>query len=178
MTLTAPAAHLAVIVLLAVLALRMFAAAEKKGRGGLRWMLLFFGLWLGTLGLAACGARWAFLRHDQTLPGFWKVYGPAVGGAFAAVLALRWVLAKRPALSPRHAAPPVHGEPRPTPPLPPTPPRPPAPPPAPVLFKFACPHCGQRLAVTTAEVGTSANCPNCDTHLEVPAPPAEIVGGG
>ena len=45
-------AHLAVIVLLAVLALRMFAAAEEKGRSGLRWMLLFFGLWISTLGLA------------------------------------------------------------------------------------------------------------------------------
>ena len=165
-------AHLVVIALLAVLALRMFTAAEKKERSGLRWMLLFFGLWISTLGLAAHAARWAFERHDHTIPGFWIVYGPAVGSAFAAVLALRWVLAKRPALSPHDTAPPLRDEPRPTPPLPPTPP------PAPVPFKFACPHCGQRLAVTTAEVGASANCPNCDTLLEVPAPPAEIVGGG
>ena len=85
-------AHLAVIGLLAVLALRMFSAAEKKGRGGLRWMLAFFGLWLGTLGGAAFGARWAFARHDHAPPGFWKVYGPAVGCAFAAVLVLRWLL--------------------------------------------------------------------------------------
>ena len=92
-------AHLAVIGLLAVLALRMFAAAEKKGRGGRRWMLAFFGLWLGTLGGAAFGARWAFARHDHAPPGFWKVYGPAVGCAFLAVLALRWVLAKKHALS-------------------------------------------------------------------------------
>ena len=182
-------AHLAVIAVLAVLALRMFAAAEKKERSGLRWMLLFFGLWISTLGLAAHAARWAFERHYHTIPGFWIVYGPAVGCAFVAVLVLRWVLAKRPALSAPDTAPPARDEPRPIPPLlptpppqpapvrPPTPPPQPAPPPAPVPFKFACPHCGQRLAVTTADIGTSANCPNCDALLEVPAPPAEIAGG-
>ena len=177
-------AHLAVTVLLAVLALRMAAAAEKKGRGLLRWMIAFFGLWLGTFGLVACAVWWTYERHNHIRPGFWLVYGPAVGSAFAAVLALRWVLAKRPALSAPDAAPPARDEPRPTPPLPstpqpqptparlPTPPLPPAPPPEPVPFKFACPHCGQRLAVTTAEVGTTANCPNCDTLLEVPEPTA------
>ena len=187
---TALPAHLVVIALLAVFALRMFAAAEEKGRSGLRWMLLFFGLWLGTLGLAACGARWAFDRHYHTLPGFWIVYGPAVGCAFAVVLALRWVLSKRSALSASDIAEPARTEPRPTPPLLPTPRPPPAPmrlptpppqptpPPEPAVFKFACPHCGQRLAVTTAEVGTTANCPNCETLLEVPAPPDAAVGGG
>lgn len=198
---TALPAHLVVITLLAALALRMFAAAEEKGRGGLRWMLLFFGLWLGTLGLAAYGARWAFLRHDHTLPGFWKVYGPAVGSAFAAVLALRWVLAKRPALSAPDTAGTTRDKPRAAPPLPPTPQPQPAPPllptpqphpsparlptphpqpasqPVPAVFKFACPHCGQRLAVTTADVGTAANCPNCEALLEVPAPPSESVSG-
>ena len=183
-------AHLTVVALLAVLALWVFAVAEKKGRGGLRWMLAFFGLWLGTLGLAAYGARWAFTRHDHTPPGFWKVYGPAVACAFLAVLALRGLLAKKPAPSTTETAEPTHAEPRPTPPLPPTPlPQPPParlptpppqpPPPAePAVFKFACPHCGQRLAVTTADVGTTANCPNCDALLEVPAPPAELASGG
>ena len=187
---TALPAHLVVIALLAVLALRMFAAAEGKGRSGCRWMLLFFGLWIGTLGLAAFGARWAFERHYHTLPGFWIVYGPAVGCAFATVLALRWILSKRPALSAPETAEPARTEPRPTPALLPTPrpqpapvllptPQPqPAPQPEPALFKFACPHCGQRLAVTTAEVGTAADCPNCGTPLVVPAPPAESVGGG
>ena len=178
-------AHLAVIALLAWLALRMLAAAGKKGRSGLRWLLLFFSLWLGTLGLAAFGARFGYERHFHTRPGFWPVYGPAVACAFAAVLALRWVLAKRPALStpqvkPEDAAP-TRAAPHPTPPLRPTPlPQPPllptplpqpTPVAAPVTFKFACPHCGQRLAVTTAEVGTVANCPNCETPIEVPAPP-------
>ena len=177
-------AHLAVIALLAWLALRMLAAAGEKGRSGLCWLLLFFTLWLGTLGLAALGACFGYERHFHTRPGFWIVYGPAVACAFAAVLALRWVLAKRPALSTSDAKP-ARTEPRPTPPLPPTPlPQPapvrdeppptplpqPAPPAEPVVFKFACPHCGQRLAVTTAEVGTVANCPNCETPIEVPAP--------
>ena len=202
MTLQALPVHIVVIALLAVLALGMFAAAEKKGRSGLRWMLLFFGLWLGMLGLAAYGARWGFVRHYHTLPGFLIVYGPAVGGAFSAVLALRWLLSKKPALSEPKAAAPARTEPRPTPallptPIPqpapallptpqqqpspahfPTPPPQPAPPPEPAVFKFACPHCGQRLAVTTAEVGTTANCPNCETPLEVPAPPDAAVGGG
>ena len=181
-------AHLAVSALLAWLALRMFAAAEKKGRSGLRWLLLFFALWLGTLGLAAYGARFGYERHFHTRPGFWIVYGVAVACAFAAVLALRWLLAKKPALSTREdPAPverplpptplpqpaPVRDEPRPTPPLPSAPPPPPAPPAEPVVFKFACPHCGQRLAVTTAEVGTVADCPNCATPIEVPAPPLD-----
>ena len=184
-------AHLAVIALLAWLALRMLAAAEKKGRSGLRWLFLFFTLWLGTLGLAAFGARFGYERHFHPRPGFWPVYGPAVACAFGTVLALRWVLAKKPALSTSETAAPKRTEPRPTPPLPPTPlpqpspvrdePRPtpplaptplpqPAPPAEPAVFKFACPHCGQRLAVTTAEVGTVANCPNCETPIEVPAP--------
>ena len=111
-------AHFAVVALLAVVALWVFAAAVKKGRGGPRWMLAFFGLWLGTLGLAAYGARWAFTRHDHTPPGFWKVYGPAVACAFLAVLALRWLLAKRPALSAAETAEPAHAEPRPAPPHP------------------------------------------------------------
>ena len=177
MTLTALPAHLAVIALLAVLALGMFAAAEKKGRGGVRWMLLFFGLWLGTLGLAAFGARWAFEQYYHTFPGFWIIYGPAVVCAFAIVLALRWILSKRPALSAPDTAEPARTEPRPAPALLPTPPPQPAPPPEPAVFKFACPHCGQRLAVTTAEVGTTANCPNCEALIEVPAPPAASVGG-
>ena len=177
-TATALPAHLVVIALLAVLALRTFAAAEGKGRSGFRWMLLFFGLWLGTLGLAAFGARWAFERHYHMLPGFWFVYGPAVASAFAVVLALRWVLSKRPALSTSETTEPARAEPRPAPAFLPTPTPQPAPPPAPTPFKFACPHCGQRLAVTTAEVGTAANCPNCETLIEVPAPPSEAVGGG
>ena len=179
-------AHLIVIALLAVLALGMFAAAEKRERSGLRWMLAFFGLWLGTLGLAAFGARWAFERHYHTPPGFWIIYGPAVTSAFAVVLALRWILSKKPPLSTYETAEPARDEPRPEPtprpqPAPaflPTPPPQPAPPPDPTLFKFACPHCGQRLAVTTAEVGSVANCPNCETLLEVPAPPSAAVGGG
>ncbi len=188
MTLQALPAHLVVIALLAVLALGMFAAAEKKGRSGLRWMLFFFGLWLGTLGLAASGTRWGFVRYYHTLPGFWIVYGPAVGCAFAAVLALRWMLSKLRALSAPARTESARTEPHPTPPLLPTPrpqpapallptPQPqPAPPPEPAVFKFACPHCGQRLAVTTAEVGTTANCPNCETLIEVPAPPNDIPG--
>ena len=166
-------AHLAVSALLAWLALRMFAAAEKKGRSGLRWLLLFFALWLGTLGLAAYGARFGHERHFHTRPGFWIVYGVAVACAFAAVLALRWLLAKKSALSSSEDPAPVRDGPRPTPPLPSAPPPPPAPPAEPVVFKFACPHCGQRLAVTTAEVGTVADCPNCATPIEVPAPPLD-----
>ena len=187
---TALPAHLVVIALLAALALRMFATAEEKGRGGLRWMLLFFTLWLGTLGLAAYGARWAFERHYHTLPGFWVLYGPAVACAFAVALALRWILAKRPALSAPETTAPEHTKPSPAPallptprpqpaPVPlPTPPPEPIPPSEPTPFKFACPHCGQRLAVTTAEVGTAADCPNCGTPLVVPAPPAESVSSG
>ncbi len=175
-------AHLAVVALLAWLALRLLAAADEKGRSGLRWLLLFFALWLGTLGLAAGAARFGYERHFHTRPGFWIVWGVAVASAFAAVLALRWVLAKKSALPTPDTAP---AEPRPLPPTPlpqpapvrdeprPTPPLAPAPPAAPAVFKFACPHCGQRLAVTTAEVGTVADCPNCQTPIEVPAPPLD-----
>ena len=187
-------AHLAVIALLAWLALRLFAAAEKKSRSGRRWLLFFFVLWLGTLGLTACAARFGYERHFHTRPGFWLVYAVAVACAFAAALALRWVLAKKPALStgetaapaerplpptplPQPAPAPVRDEPRLTPPLPPAPRPEPAPPAEPVVFKFACPHCGQRLAVTTAEVGTVADCPNCATPLEVPTPPLDNPQG-
>ena len=182
-------AHLAVIVVLAVMALRMFSAAERKGRSGLRWMLLFFGLWLGSLALAAYGARWAFERHYHTPPRFWFIYAPAVVCAFAVVLVLHRILSKRRPLSAPETAGLARTGPRPTPallPTPqpqpsparlPTPPPQPAPPTEPAVFKFACPHCGQRLAVTTDDVGTAANCPNCEALLEVPAPPDTSVGG-
>ena len=35
--------------------------------------------------------------------------------------------------------------------------------------KIECPHCGQRIGVSTAELGQSAPCPNCKVTLDVPA---------
>lgn len=37
-------------------------------------------------------------------------------------------------------------------------------------FKFSCPSCGQHIAVTGADVGTSANCPSCNAALTIPPP--------
>ncbi len=175
MTLASLPAHLVVIALLAALALRMLAVAERKGRGALPWTLALFGAWLGVLGLAALGARFAYEQHYHALPGFWAVYGPAVACAFLAALSVFGVLLKKPALTAPVAAPDIPTE------LPPAPsslpqptPLPEPPPPAAITtFKFACLHCGQRLAVTTADIGTTANCPNCEALLEVPGPPAE-----
>jgi hypothetical protein len=39
-------------------------------------------------------------------------------------------------------------------------------------FKFACPGCGQRIAVTDEYVGRHVNCPACQAAIVVPANPA------
>jgi len=37
-----------------------------------------------------------------------------------------------------------------------------------MTFKFACPHCGQRIVATSAESGKDAPCPECTRSLWVP----------
>lgn len=37
------------------------------------------------------------------------------------------------------------------------------------VFKFPCPHCGQRIAVTAADSGSTSHCPSCHATLVVPA---------
>jgi len=189
---TNPAYLLAIFVattLLALLALRLTRQAEAAGRSGARWVAAFLGTWLGVLAAAACGVRWGYERRFQASPDSWMVFVPAAVLAFAAALALGWRL---PRLSGRKT--PAHKPtepfaPPPTSPLPQPGPTPISTSPAPsptseaqesflpetptvTTFKFACPHCGQRLAVTTADVGTAAECPNCAAPLTVPSPQA------
>lgn len=173
------AALLAVTVGLAILALRLLRLAEENRRSVLPTMAALLGTWLGVLALAALGTRAAYERHYHVVPGFWTVFGPAVGLAFAAALAVSWRLSRRP----RRVAQQASG-PQDSPPAAPaaktheTPPLPPAPrPPVVTTFKFACPHCGQRLAVTTADIGTTANCPNCAAPIQVPAPSPALEPG-
>ena len=40
-----------------------------------------------------------------------------------------------------------------------------------MTFKFACPHCGQRIAAALEDVGTAGGCPACRRDFVVPAPP-------
>jgi hypothetical protein len=42
-------------------------------------------------------------------------------------------------------------------------------------FKFACPHCGQRISATPEDVGTAGGCPSCQQEFTVPSPPAPVV---
>ena len=37
-------------------------------------------------------------------------------------------------------------------------------------FKFACPHCGQRIGAAMEDVGTLGGCPSCQQKFVVPAP--------
>jgi len=37
-------------------------------------------------------------------------------------------------------------------------------------FKFACPHCGQRIGANEADVGTVGGCPSCQQKFVVPSP--------
>lgn len=46
-------------------------------------------------------------------------------------------------------------------------------------IRFSCPHCSQKLSVSTRKAGTSAKCPRCQKELTVPAPAiaAQVSGG-
>lgn len=45
-------------------------------------------------------------------------------------------------------------------------------------IRFPCPHCSQKLSVSTRKAGKSANCPRCKKELTVPAAePAGQTGG-
>jgi hypothetical protein len=38
-------------------------------------------------------------------------------------------------------------------------------------FKFACPHCGQRIGAALEDVGTLGGCPSCQRQFVVPEAP-------
>jgi hypothetical protein len=40
-------------------------------------------------------------------------------------------------------------------------------------IRFACPHCHQRLSVSTRKAGLVADCPRCRASLTIPQPPPE-----
>lgn len=168
-------AILVVTAALAGLALWLLRRVENVGRSGPRCLVAFLATWLAALVLGAVGARFGYERQYHALPGFWAVYLPAVALAFGAALPLAWWLGRSPKTK---AAPPRKTQTQSAP-----PPEPDevsaaevaadfSPPPESeiTVFKFACPHCGQRLAVTMDEVGNAANCPNCAILLEVPSP--------
>ena len=43
---------------------------------------------------------------------------------------------------------------------------------------FSCPHCTQKLSVSTRKAGRPANCPRCKKELTVPAPEPATAGQG
>ncbi|MEO6739116.1 MAG: hypothetical protein ABIP20_02625 [Chthoniobacteraceae bacterium] len=51
-------------------------------------------------------------------------------------------------------------------------PKPPAPNPLMTVFKFECPHCGQRIAAHPDEAGSAGVCQTCSNTFTVPAPSA------
>jgi hypothetical protein len=40
-------------------------------------------------------------------------------------------------------------------------------------IRFACPHCHQKLSVSSRKAGTSADCPRCKRKLSIPTPPPQ-----
>ncbi len=45
-------------------------------------------------------------------------------------------------------------------------------------FRFACPHCGQRIQCDATNRGTQISCPACRKTLTIPAPPARAQTSG
>lgn len=43
-----------------------------------------------------------------------------------------------------------------------------------MTFKFACPHCSQRISAETSDVHTVGVCPSCRKNFEVPNPKSEV----
>jgi hypothetical protein len=168
-------AVIGVTALLAVLSLRLLRQAQERGRNGLPWVAVMLASWLCVLALVAFGGRAVYAHHFHKAPGFWVVYVPAVVLASGAAFGVARWLAREPAPKTKGRKKAKTRKPEtPAAEVPPPPPAPaPAPPPAApevTVFKFACPHCGQRIAVTTADIGSVANCPACAAPIEVPAP--------
>jgi len=42
-------------------------------------------------------------------------------------------------------------------------------------FKFACPHCAQRLRVDERHAGRQILCPKCQHLIVIPAPPTQSM---
>lgn len=40
-------------------------------------------------------------------------------------------------------------------------------------FKFACPHCGQKIKCDTGQAGARLNCPACQQAIVVPPVPSD-----
>ena len=118
---------------------------------------------LGILTIRRDRGGFLLLTILQLNPIMW-----AINGVY---LSNRWqelASPKRPVPpSPMPKRPPVS---RPSPVTQPPPPSPP--PPAPAVFKFACPHCGQRISTTADCIGTVGGCPACGNSLVVPEPEA------
>jgi hypothetical protein len=116
-------------------------------------------LWFSSEFVSAVIFKLAWRYHPVDIPEPFLVYIPAFFSAMLVAFLLGKCLDLQPSL------------------LPPPTPRPPPPPvPAPIpvpaaagIFKFPCPHCGQRISTTPDQVGTDANCPTCEGPFVVPA---------
>jgi hypothetical protein len=42
-------------------------------------------------------------------------------------------------------------------------------------IRFACPHCRQKLSVSTRRAGQQADCPRCKASIEIPTPPEPVT---
>jgi hypothetical protein len=167
-------ALLIVTIVLAGMALWVLRRAQETGRNAIRSVAILLLGWLVAMAAGAITARLLYPRIYHAAPDFLSVAASSLAFAFFVALLIAGLLGRRrssksperlpetPASESSTAASTPQASPQP----------PVAPPAEAITFKFACPQCGQRLAVTSADVGTTASCPNCATPLTVPSPPA------
>jgi hypothetical protein len=118
--------------------------ARKKGRRKRVWGTILVSVWLFVqIVVTAFIVAWYY--HFGETPDRFMIFVPGSFVALMAAIQVGRYLNRQPSLLPQ---PPAIG----------------------FVFKFPCPHCGQRISTTRDMVGTTVNCPSCQHPFIVPAP--------
>jgi predicted RNA-binding Zn-ribbon protein involved in translation (DUF1610 family) len=122
--------------------------ARKKGRRGWLWVTLLVCVWFSIEAVSAVAIVSAWQYRFEAHPDRFMIYVPSLFFALFGAILVGKVLDRQRSLQPE----------------------PPPIPPAISVFKFPCPHCGQRISAAIHDAGTDGNCPRCNAAFVVPVP--------
>jgi hypothetical protein len=117
--------------------------ARRKGRRERVWVTIVASVWLFVAAVVTASVVLWYQHFDET-PDLFMLFAPAFIVSLIAAIQVGRYLDRQPSLLPQ---PPAVG----------------------FTFTFPCPHCRQRVSATRDMVGTTGNCPACQTSFVVPA---------